>query len=267
GSSAGTCPRPSAARYGRRHEPARGRRCAWCAGRRDPCDRWRSPSACQPPAWRRSRTLTAKARTAQWPPPTSQRAWAKRVVDDSALVIAFAALTGPLPKAGVVVVAALAAVTLLAADRRVKALAMLSALVLAPVLLLTDIWNSPQLNIVHRHPLEAVVGGAVVIAALLAAAALIVRRPWLVAPAAVFALPFRVPISTGASTAGATTTANLLVPLYFVVAAGALAWIYGALRIRSNRPEEPPAPPPPRADDLIGWVLRLLALYLVLYGI
>ena len=159
--------------------------------------------------------------------------------------------------------AALAAVTLLAADRRVKALAMLSALVLAPVLLLTDIWNSPQLNIVHRHPLEAVVGGAVVIAALLAAAALIVRRPWLVAPAAVFALPFRVPISTGAATAGGTTTANLLVPLYFVVAAGALAWIYAALRGGGQEPERPPS----RADDLIGWVLRLLALYVVLYGI
>jgi len=36
-------------------------------------------------------------------------------VDDSALVIAFAALTGPLPKAGVIVVAALAAVALLLA--------------------------------------------------------------------------------------------------------------------------------------------------------
>lgn len=159
--------------------------------------------------------------------------------------------------------AALAAVTLLAAERRVRALAMLSALVLAPVLLLTDIWSSPQLNIVHRHPLEAVVGGAVVIAALLAAAALIARRPWLVAPAAVFALPFRVPISTGAATAGGTTTANLLVPLYFVVAAGALAWIYRALRGAGQEPERPPS----RADDLIGWVLRLLAFYVVLYGI
>ena len=190
-------------------------------------------------------------------------------------MIAFAALTGPLPKAGVVVVAALVAVVMTAPltrgperSLRLRALAMLSALVLAPVLLLTDIWNSPQLNIVHRHPLEAVVGAAVVIAALAAAAVVIARRPWLVAPAAVFALPFRVPISTGASTAGGTTTANLLVPLYFVVAAGALAWIYGALRRRSKGSEEPPAPPPPpRADDLIGWVLRLLALYIVLYGI
>ncbi|MGZ4272197.1 MAG: hypothetical protein ACXVRP_00390 [Solirubrobacteraceae bacterium] len=122
-------------------------------------------------------------------------------------MIAFAALTGPLPKAGVVAVAVLAAVVLLAHDRRARAVAMLGALALSPVLLLTDIWNSPQLDIVHRHPLEAVVGAAVVVAALVGAAALIVRRQWLVAPLAVFALPFRVPIATGG------TTANLLVPL------------------------------------------------------
>jgi putative inorganic carbon (hco3(-)) transporter len=176
-------------------------------------------------------------------------------------VIAFAALTGPLPKAGVVVVAALAAVVLLARDRRARALAMLGALVLAPVLLLTDIWSSPQLHIIHRHPLEAVVGAAVALAALGAAATVIVRRPWLVAPAAVFALPFRVPVSTGATTASGTTTANLLVPLYFVVAAGALAWIYIALRAGGQRPPRAPG------DDLIIWVLRLLALFVVLYGI
>jgi putative inorganic carbon (hco3(-)) transporter len=198
-------------------------------------------------------------------------------VDDSALVIAFAALTGPLPKAGVVAVAALAAVVLLARDRRVRALAMLGALALSPLLLLTDIWNSPQLHIVHRHPLEAVVGAAVAIAALAGAAAVIARRQWLVAPLAVLALPFRVPVSTGATSGGGTTTANLLVPLYFVVAAGALAWIYTA--VRNNPPPEPPsshpapAPAPARpsapepADDLITWVLRLLALYVVLYGI
>jgi len=175
-------------------------------------------------------------------------------VDDSAYVIAFAALTGPLPKTGVVVVAALAAAVLLARDRRIRAGAMLGALVLSPVLLLTDIWSSPQLSIVHRHPLEAVVGAAFIVAALVGAAALIVRRQWLVAPLAVFALPFRVPIATGG------TTANLLVPLYFVVAAGALAWIYGALR-------SPASPSPPRPVSLIDWVVRLLALYVVLYGI
>jgi putative inorganic carbon (HCO3(-)) transporter len=194
-------------------------------------------------------------------------------VDDSALVIAFAALTGPLPKAGVIVVAALAAAALLGRrglGPRARALAMLGALVLAPVLLLSDIWSSPQLHIVHRHPLEAVVGAAVVVAALIAAAAVIARRQWLVAPLAVFALPFRVPISTGAATASGTTTANLLVPLYFVIAAGALAWVYTALRpppTPSPSPAPGPGPPASPAPGLSDWVLRLLALFVVLYGI
>ena len=42
---------------------------------------------------------------------------------------------------------------------------MLGALVLAPVLLLADIWHSPQLRVVHRHPLAAAVGGVVALGA------------------------------------------------------------------------------------------------------
>src|SRR5436309_3305993 len=83
---------------------------------------------------------------------------------------------------------------------------------------------------------------------LLGAAALLVRRPWLVAPLAVLALPFRIPIATGG------TTANLLVPLYFVVAAAALAWIYGTFRAPAPAarpaPTAGPAPAPARSGDL-----------------
>ncbi len=175
-------------------------------------------------------------------------------------MIAFAALTGPLPKAGVVVVALLAAVVLLVSTDRARGPAMLGALVLSPVLLLTDIWNSPQLNIVHRHPLEAAVGGVVVVAALVGAAAVLARRPRLVAPLAVFALPFRVPVSTGGN------TANLLVPLYFVVAAASLAWIYRRV-LSPGGYASPGQPVGARGGTLSDWVLRLLASYVVLYGI
>jgi putative inorganic carbon (HCO3(-)) transporter len=98
----------------------------------------------------------------------------------------------------------------------------------------------------------------------------------------VFALPFRVPIQAGAQ------TSNLLVPLYFVVAAGALAWIVPTLAadrrdrraraaVRSRRPEgrhgadpvpepraAPSAPPPPPA---VLSLQRLLAFYVVLYAV
>src|SRR5450755_571805 len=197
-------------------------------------------------------------------------------------MLALAALTGPLPKVGVVVAALLVAAALLAPDIRLRASAMLAALVLSPVLLLSDIWDSPQLRLVHRHPLPALVGAVVALAALGAVAALIARRPPLLALLSLLALPFRIPIQAGGQ------TSNLLVPLYFVVAAGALAWIVpvlaGNLRerraraaVRSRRPEgrhgaEPVAEPEPSASDPrpsapILWVQRLLALYIVLYGI
>jgi O-antigen ligase len=164
-------------------------------------------------------------------------------------VIAFAALTGPLPKAGVVLVALLAAWTLLARERRTQAVAMLGALLLSPVLLLADIWHSPQLRLVHRHPALAAAAGVVALGLLVAAAAVIVRRPALLAGLALLTLPFRVPIQAGG------TTSNLLVPLYLVIAAGALAVIYQSLR-----DEDAPAREP-------GWLERLLALYVVLYGL
>ena len=189
-------------------------------------------------------------------------------MDDSVLVIALAALTGPAPKTGVVVVAALAAAALLVRAPRLRALAMLGALILAPVLLLSDIWTSPQLRLVHRHPLEAAVGAVVLVAVLVAVAGVIRRRPWLVAVLAVLALPFRVPIQSGG------TTSNLLVPLYFVVGAGVLAWIYGVWRgpaaAATHPGESGRADAPASARDragLIAWVDRLLALYIVLYGL
>jgi len=75
-------------------------------------------------------------------------------------VLTLAALTGPLPKAGVVAVALLAVGAILFSDARSRGISMLGALALAPVLLLDDIWHSPQLSLVHRHPLlaAAVVG-------------------------------------------------------------------------------------------------------------
>jgi O-antigen ligase len=169
-------------------------------------------------------------------------------------VLVYGALSGPLPKLGVVAVAVLAAVVILHPEARVQALAMLGALVLAPVLLLGDIWHSPQLSVVHRHPAVAAVGALVALVAVAAAALVLRRRPVLLPCAVIVALPFRIPIQAGPN------TANLLVPLYFVVAAGALAFIIDALR------GELPAPGPP-ASMSARWLERLLAAYVVLYAV
>ena len=168
-----------------------------------------------------------------------------------------AAVNGVAPKLGVVLVAILAGAALLVAPPRLRATATLGALLLAPVLLLADIWHSPQLHSVHRHPLLAAVAAVVAVGAVGALAFLITRRGALLGPLLVLALPFRVPIEAGG------TTSNLLVPLYLVVAAGTLAFIVPELagRRSGERPEgEAPGFAP-------GWIERLLALYVLVYAI
>jgi putative inorganic carbon (hco3(-)) transporter len=171
---------------------------------------------------------------------------------------------------------------------------MLGALVLAPILLLADIWHSPQLGIVHRHPLVAVVGAVVALAAVGGVAWLFTRWPAVFAVAVIFVLPFRIPIQAGG------VTSNLLVPLYFVVAAGSLAFVVAGLRggtardpvpSADNAPPHVPAecalprlraesaPPRLRAENVpprpnpsgdrtaVLWLERLLAGYVVLYAL
>jgi putative inorganic carbon (HCO3(-)) transporter len=180
-------------------------------------------------------------------------------------VIAIAALSGPVPKLGVIVVALLAGVVIVSREDSARAWAMLAALVLAPVLLLADIWHSPQLGVVHRHPPEAAVVAAVALAALAALATVLARRPRLLGPLAALALPFRIPISV------AGVTSNLLVPLYFVIAAACLAWVVPVLR--GDRAGAGPAfagpggGPPTGSRPAPHRFEQLLAGYLALYAI
>ncbi len=153
-----------------------------------------------------------------------------------------------------IIVALLAAASVLVRAPRPRAAAMLGALVLTPVILLSHIWDSGQLQTLRDHP--AFGGAAVVIAVgiIVLAAWLSLRRPtWLVLAAAA-ALPFRVPISAGGS------TANLLIPLYAVMAAGVLAHIWPRLtgRIDESTPGED------RRAPLVEWALMA---YVVVYAV
>jgi putative inorganic carbon (HCO3(-)) transporter len=179
-------------------------------------------------------------------------------------VLLYGALSGPLPKLGVVAVAVLAALVLLHRDPRIQAASMLGALILSPALLLAAIWHSPQLGFVHRHPLFAVGGAAAALFAVLLAAFVLGRRPALLAGAVLLALPFRIPIQSGG------TTANLLVPLYFVVAAGSIEFIFHSLGPGSAAPLSPAPPatvPSAPAARPAQWLERLLAAYVVVYAI
>jgi len=157
---------------------------------------------------------------------------------------------------GMIAAAALAAAALLAPGSRGRALAMLGALVLTPVLLGVDIADTPQVEALRDRPAVAAAAAGAGLAVLAVLAVLFARRPGLFAGCAVAAVPFRVPIESGGA------TANLLVPLYLVIGAGALAWLVPRLRSGGDGDGAAAAPPRPA-----GWLERLLGGAVVLYAL
>ena len=125
-----------------------------------------------------------------------------------------------LAAAGVLIAAAAAAGSILLPARRTRSVAMLIALALFPVLILGDQWHSHQIVDLRDHTsrLVALVALGVVAAVVLAYA--FKRWPVLLPLAIVAALPFRVPLHAGGD------TANLLVPLYLVIAGGVLSRVF-----------------------------------------
>ncbi len=119
-------------------------------------------------------------------------------------MLTIAVLAGPWPRVGVVAAALLAASAMLARTDEQRAWSMLGALLLAPALLLYDVWHSPQLSIVHRHPFVAVIAAVVALAVLAAAAYGVHRMPWVVGPLTALTVPFRIPISSARSAAPTT---------------------------------------------------------------
>ncbi|HET6550146.1 MAG TPA: O-antigen ligase family protein [Solirubrobacter sp.] len=159
--------------------------------------------------------------------------------------------------AGMVVAAALAAGAVLARTVRGRAWAMLGALVLTPVLLVAEIWHSPQVESVRAHVPFATAGIVAGLAAMAALAWLFDRRPGVLGVAALCALPFRVPVQAGGE------DANLLVPLYVVIGAGAVAWL--APRLSARHAGEPAERPHALEWVLLGGIV-LYALQAVYAG-
>jgi O-antigen ligase len=133
---------------------------------------------------------------------------------------------------------------------------MLVAIILFPALILGDQWHSHQIADLRDHPARLAGLGVIALGASVAAAVVFRRWPILLPLAVVAALPFRIPLHAGGD------TANLLVPLYLVIAGGVLAT---ALRDSSARPAGPAATPP--AGAAIKWLPRVLALVVVLYAV
>jgi putative inorganic carbon (HCO3(-)) transporter len=150
--------------------------------------------------------------------------------------------------AGLLVAAAACAASILLPPGRQRSLAMLLAIGLFPVLILGDQWHTQQI-VDLRHDdarIAALLLGAAIAVGVLAYA--FRRWPILLPLAIVAALPLRVPLHAGGD------TANLLVPLYLVIAAGVL---FTLLRDWAS-------PPSAWAPRPLAW---LLAATVVLYAV
>ena len=101
------------------------------------------------------------------------------------------------------------------------------------------------------HPARLALALAATLAAATVLALAFRRWPRALPLVIVFVLPFRVPLEAGGE------TANLLVPLYLVIAAGVLA---AAIRDWGARPTDSVAP------AAVKWLLRVLAAVVALYG-
>ncbi|HKN94754.1 MAG TPA: O-antigen ligase family protein [Thermoleophilaceae bacterium] len=160
---------------------------------------------------------------------------------------------------GMVAASLAAAGAFFLATPRARAWAALAALVLTPVLLLGELWNSSQLETLRSHPAELLALGVVGIVVMVALAALFLRRPLLMPVLAVAALPFRIPVQAGGQ------SALLLVPLYIVVGGGGLAYVWERLRPRPMGAENGYRLAP--AERSPGYVELALLIAVTLYSV
>lgn len=163
-------------------------------------------------------------------------------------VLAISTLGDVAQTAGVIAAALCATAAICAPGPKARALAVLGALGLAALLLAGHVWGSPQVEELRDRPVVLAVALAAGVAALAGGAWLIDRRPEILPLAVAFALPFRVPIEAGGD------TANLLVPLYLVIGAGALAYAIPRLRGKAREELAPGA-----LEWLLGGVVVLYA--------
>jgi O-antigen ligase len=162
-------------------------------------------------------------------------------------------LSAFLSGAGVLLAALASAAAILLPPSRSRSALMALALLLFPVLILGDQWHTHQIVDLRESTGRLAALLAVGAVAVIALAAVFRRWPLLLPLAIVAALPFRVPLHSGGE------SANLLVPLYLVIAGGVLT--------AAVRDWRSPLPSPGRRHGPVLWLPRLLAAFVVLYAL
>ncbi len=149
---------------------------------------------------------------------------------------------------GLLIAAVASGAAILLPPGRPRAVLMVAAMALFPVLIAGDQWHTAQI-VDLRQDEGRILALLALAAATIGGLAYAFRRwPILMPLAIVFAIPFRVPLHAGGD------TANLLVPLYLVIAAAVVATL---LRDWTN-------PLPGHAPRALAW---LLAAAVVLYAL
>ena len=159
------------------------------------------------------------------------------------------------PKLGIVLAAVAAAAALVDRDARRRTVWMAVSLLLAAVILIGHIESTDQFRSLTDRPLRFAALCALGVLVVVALALLFSRRPAAFPVLAVAVLPFRVPVEA------AGQTANLLVPLYLVIAGGAAAYVW---RVWAH-----PPPTGPAGRPVTRWwsVEAALGAFLVLYAL
>jgi putative inorganic carbon (HCO3(-)) transporter len=152
--------------------------------------------------------------------------------------------------AGMLVGCAGAACAIAGTNPLLRKTALIVALAVAPALVLGDVWDEERVVSFRDDPSVVAVASVGLLIAIGAGAALMRRLPAAFPLLALALLPLRVPVEIGGE------TANLLLPLYVVIAAGAIAWVL--------EPSDGPSPQEPR---VAVWLRSALAATLVLYAI
>jgi O-antigen ligase len=175
------------------------------------------------------------------------------------VIVAATTLGHGLLRAGLLVDALFAAEALCSTGR-IRRAAVAGALVLSPLLLAGALWRSTQVLHLRHHALLAVAGIVVGLIAIAALAALFRTRPRLLALCAVIALPFRFSLLSGG-------TGGVLLVLYVVIAAGALALVVWDAPAAAEAVAEGGASASELPVQRSGLLERALAVFVVIYAI
>jgi putative inorganic carbon (HCO3(-)) transporter len=160
--------------------------------------------------------------------------------------------------AGVLLAAGASSTSILLPAGRARSLAMLVAIALFPLLILGDQWHTSQI-VDLRHSDARIVALALVGIVAVGALTFLFRRWSMLLPLAIVAaVPFRIPLHAGGD------TANLLVPLYLVIAGGVVAAATRDWSVVS--PRKPTAAETPGGVAAI-WLPRVLAAVVFLYAL